>query len=452
VTFFTEKIEADGTVSKRVIKYARLAAKQEAHYLKRVSDYQVQEIVTNVVNCLGFVTKTETGRLSRIERGSCDPTSEKDFCDPKSDGIYIVMEQADYSLDHITFETKDVIDVQNRIGIASDLINAVDFLHGTIRLAHCDLKDDNILLTIGPNGKFIARVCDLGSSNWTTACKTTRPACSPNWSSPEHFMYHPCLEALDLWSLGVVFSHLWYYSKQHGPPTPLFVGADERSVFGAIIKMFGYEAIMKNKNFANLPNFGQCKTMASGMEGVKPSGLIRKYNGIYPDIPFLFRTLIHRLLNVDPAGRPGARHMKEIVDIYHKWEAEIETLKTRCELTSKVLRLGNAELKVLGKLLQEPNETKNQVSIQQSMKELDQFTPPVLKRLIGFYEFQVSDQIPVDPRAKYEYIREILQKLRTHNNTLAAEMKKKQRAVIDGSPELVAVAKMGWGMGFTPKA
>jgi serine/threonine protein kinase len=83
-----------------------------------------------------------------------------------------------------------------------ELISVLDYLHHEKRVAHRDLKCENVLLDRYHN----IRVIDFGLSNmFSELSPTLQTACgSPAYAAPEMIQGQPYTQAADIWSSGIV--------------------------------------------------------------------------------------------------------------------------------------------------------------------------------------------------------------------------------------------------------
>lgn len=108
----------------------------------------------------------------------------------------------------------------------AELLSALDYLHNECKVAHRDLKPQNILLDRYNN----IRISDFGFSksfddlvpNMTTKCGT------PTYAAPEVVIGRPYTKAADIWSLGVIL-----YQMAVGKVP--FEGTDMKSLLMKII-------------------------------------------------------------------------------------------------------------------------------------------------------------------------------------------------------------------------
>jgi serine/threonine protein kinase len=119
-----------------------------------------------------------------------------------TDNYYLVMEFVEHGnlLEYVN-ENGRLSEDQARRYFA-ELISVLDYLHNEKRVAHRDLKCENLLLDRHNN----IRVIDFGLSNvFTQESPTLQTACgSPAYVAPEMISGQPYTQAADIWSSGIV--------------------------------------------------------------------------------------------------------------------------------------------------------------------------------------------------------------------------------------------------------
>jgi serine/threonine protein kinase len=82
----------------------------------------------------------------------------------------------------------------------AQLVSVLEYLHNELKVAHCDLKCENVLLDRYNN----IRVIDFGLSNqFTDIHPIFKTACgSPAYAAPEMVKGNPYTHAADIWSAG----------------------------------------------------------------------------------------------------------------------------------------------------------------------------------------------------------------------------------------------------------
>lgn len=177
--------------------------------------------------------------------------------------VYIVLEKMDDDM----FEYMEKRDKNLVVGeirdFFSQICSAFKYLHETQRIAHRDLKLENILISL-PNK--ILKLCDFG---FATEEKFANERCgSPGYIAPEVLKYEPHFSRpLDIWALGVVL----YIFTYRNSPFILSPSEDNQDICNNILK--------------NQPSY----KFLTGEETKVPQDLT---------------TLIQSLLTSDPITRP----------------------------------------------------------------------------------------------------------------------------------------------------
>jgi serine/threonine protein kinase len=114
---------------------------------------------------------------------------------------YLVMEYADQG---------SILDFVNRMGRLSEvqarryfsqLISAIEYLHEVHKIAHRDLKAENVLLDRHLN----LRLIDFGLSNTFEDAGKLKSACgSPGYAAPEMIRGERYTKSVDIWSSGIL--------------------------------------------------------------------------------------------------------------------------------------------------------------------------------------------------------------------------------------------------------
>ena len=100
----------------------------------------------------------------------------------------------------------DALTEQNIQKILQDIASAILYLHGR-KIAHRDIKPDNILLILNNGTVISAKLADFGLAHCTTPTGTfTHPCGSPMYSAPELLRggTHQYIEKADIWSYGAL--------------------------------------------------------------------------------------------------------------------------------------------------------------------------------------------------------------------------------------------------------
>ncbi|MBE7383944.1 MAG: serine/threonine protein kinase [Leptolyngbya sp. SIO1E4] len=91
--------------------------------------------------------------------------------------------------------------------LVTDILSALEHAHSQ-RIVHCDIKPENILLSLTPNG-WQAKVSDFGIArlNQELRGEHTGATGSPAYMAPERF-YHQYAETSDLYAVGIILYEL----------------------------------------------------------------------------------------------------------------------------------------------------------------------------------------------------------------------------------------------------
>ncbi|KAG0485183.1 hypothetical protein HPP92_009262 [Vanilla planifolia] len=133
------------------------------------------------------------------------------FCNERCERLFIYEYMENGSLeDHLHTSDKTPLTWQIRMEIASDVANALEYLHFYCdpSLYHGDIKSSNILL----DKNFRAKVFDVEIRNTSTLDKSinTKPVNvyihgTPGYVDPEYVLTHELTEKSDVYSYGVCF-------------------------------------------------------------------------------------------------------------------------------------------------------------------------------------------------------------------------------------------------------
>jgi len=90
--------------------------------------------------------------------------------------------------------------------IIQQLALAISHLHGSMRIAHLDLKPDNILIVM-QNGFPRVKIIDFGLAS-RFACLAPRDVGTPKYKAPEVSSGFEYDQSADIWSLGMVIVYI----------------------------------------------------------------------------------------------------------------------------------------------------------------------------------------------------------------------------------------------------
>ncbi|OHT14889.1 CAMK family protein kinase [Tritrichomonas foetus] len=119
-----------------------------------------------------------------------------------SENLYIVLEYAGNGSCYNQLVQYGPFEENLARRVFCELLSAIDYLHNTLKIAHHDIKAENVLLDKNNHVKLI----DFGFSREfdDTHPVFSRPNGSPEYSAPEIFKGHKNTGLSDVWSLGVV--------------------------------------------------------------------------------------------------------------------------------------------------------------------------------------------------------------------------------------------------------
>ena len=82
--------------------------------------------------------------------------------------ISLVMEYCEGGdlFDYITKNPNRKLDDMNTIDIIIQILNAINYLHNTVRVVHRDIKPENILIIINSNNRPTVKLIDFGSAQF----------------------------------------------------------------------------------------------------------------------------------------------------------------------------------------------------------------------------------------------------------------------------------------------
>jgi serine/threonine protein kinase len=91
--------------------------------------------------------------------------------------------------------------------IIQQLALAISHLHGVMKIAHLDLKPDNILIVISPKGFLQVKIIDFGLA-CPFALFAPGAVGTPNYMAPEVSSGFQYDQQADIWSLGMIISFI----------------------------------------------------------------------------------------------------------------------------------------------------------------------------------------------------------------------------------------------------
>ena len=225
--------------------------------------------------------------------------------------IYIVMELCDlgnlneYFLRHPALCIPSIDTVSIILHMARDMISGLAYLH-SCRLAHRDIKPDNILLTqTSPGGAIVAKLCDYGlmkelDADPRASSEMHSDVGSPYFKSPEFFEH--CVKAgvqygrkADVYSLALVFLSM-IQARPRRPLIPSAEGLQPSDAENPII--IAKEALCRAINAAN------------GLQEL----IILRNNTTDSKLLMEMKQIIRSMLQVYPEDRLSSADAKRIIE------------------------------------------------------------------------------------------------------------------------------------------
>jgi len=195
---------------------------------------------------------------------------------------------------------------------AVQILQALRLLY-RLRIVHCDLKPDNILLR-HPT-KSALKVVDLGSGGQDEGNINTYIQ-SRFYRAPDVVLGLPVTVKIDMWSFGCVLAELFM-------GTPLFVSENEQELILYIVELRGPPPLRLLKKATRMKEFFDCEGKAIGVpnsRGISRKNSTRTLEEYLncPDAKFV--DLISKCLEWDPAKR-----FNPIEALAHEWITEGNT-------------------------------------------------------------------------------------------------------------------------------
>ncbi|MBN1607628.1 MAG: serine/threonine protein kinase [Polyangiaceae bacterium] len=125
---------------------------------------------------------------------------------------YVVLEYLQGHTLRAELEARGRLELAQAVNVVLQACEAVAEAHAA-GIVHCDLKPENLVLALAPDGTQVLKVIDFGISRRTDADPNVRPDCfaagSPRYMAPEQLVAPESVdERADVWSLGVVLFEL----------------------------------------------------------------------------------------------------------------------------------------------------------------------------------------------------------------------------------------------------
>ena len=138
--------------------------------------------------------------------------------------LALVMEYMQMSLfDALHIEEGVDFREQDKISIMCETVNGLQYLHDTEKIAHCDMKSQNVLLNYEPDVTLQVKLTDFGLSMVKSDAETSlsagpedlvRNVGTPRYSAPEvlrgEYLSAEAMMMSDVYSLGLIFFEVIY--------------------------------------------------------------------------------------------------------------------------------------------------------------------------------------------------------------------------------------------------
>lgn len=170
--------------------------KGERVALKALFDHRIsEELKKEFMNELLVMSRLDHSNIVQFKGASVTPPN-----------LCFVMEICDSSLDHMLHVEKAVISDYEKVQMAIDIAQAMEYLHSLKpAVIHRDLKALNVLRS----SDGVLKLCDFGLvSNKISAAGT------PGYMAPELFQNKPFNKSVDVYAFGVLF---WEILSQERP-------------------------------------------------------------------------------------------------------------------------------------------------------------------------------------------------------------------------------------------
>ena len=204
------------------------------------------------------------------------------------------------ALCNASIETLELI-----LQMARGMINGLAFLHAN-RLAHRDIKPDNILLTSQPGGAIVAKIGDFGlmrelDADPRVSSEMNSDVGSPYFKSPEFFEHDVRVgvqygRKADVYSLGLVVLSM-IQARPKRPLIPIAEGLQPSDAENPII--IAKEALCRANNTAN------------GLQEL----VILRDNANDSTLLLKIKQIIRHMLQVYPHKRPTSEEAQRTMDL-----------------------------------------------------------------------------------------------------------------------------------------
>jgi serine/threonine protein kinase len=135
-------------------------------------------------------------------------------------GRYLVMDYCEGGTLRTLMERQNLLTLSQSLKLVIDILVGLDHAHNR-NIVHCDIKPENILLSLQPDG-WIARISDFGIARLSQELgQDTGNTGSPAYMAPERF-YRQYSHSSDLYSVGILlFELITGYRPFSGTPLEL---------------------------------------------------------------------------------------------------------------------------------------------------------------------------------------------------------------------------------------
>lgn len=152
---------------------------------------------TKFLRELRFVLSLEHPRIATCHALAHGPTGQRQ----------LVLDYCEGGTLRVLLESAMPLSLQERLAIVGEILQALMAAHHQ-RIVHCDIKPENVLLSIVPGG-WQVKIADFGIARLSHEAATAESnfSGSPAYMAPERF-YHQHSPAADLYAVGIILYEL----------------------------------------------------------------------------------------------------------------------------------------------------------------------------------------------------------------------------------------------------